>query len=209
MKKIVVAYNIIWWIIVLIHLCSIIWFVLGNTANFQRGIDLETTVILMVFGIPSLILITWSLFMLKNGGVKSPYSILGVTCLLVIMIFLSVPLYKNVNTSGWLTENIKVDTVQVTADNKYEYHTELVNTFQRNSLTRLYLKSLTSNEEVRIKLDLPRVSGISWSSKENYFIKLQPTEHENKYILKTQKFSPFPEATFEIDAKEGKAIRLE
>lgn len=209
MKKIVITFNVIWWIIVAINLGSIIWFVLGNTSNFQRDIDLEKTVILMVFGIPSLILLTWSLYMLKNGGVKSPYSILGVVFLLVIMIILSVPLYKNVNTSGWLTENIKVDTVQVTADNEYEYYTELVNTFQRNSSIRLYLKNLTSNEEVRIKLDLPRVSGISWSSKENFFTTLQPTQHEGKYILRTQKLSPFPEATFEVDVKEAKAIRLE
>lgn len=209
MKKIVVAFNIFWWICVAINFGSILWFVLGNTANFQRGVDLVTTVIFMICGVPSLILLMWSLYMLKNGGLKSPFSMLGVTCLLVIMISLSVPLYKNVNTSGWLTENTKIDTMQVTADNQYEYYTELVNTFQRNSSIRLYLKNLHSNEEVRIKLDLPKVSGILWNSKENYFTTLQPTAHEGKYILKTQKLSPFPEAIFEIDIKEGKAIRLE
>ena len=209
MKKIVVTFNTIWWICVAINLGAIIWFVLDNTANFQRGVDLVTTVIFMFFGIPSLILLSWSLYMLKNGGVKSPFSMLGITCLLVIMIFLSVPLYKNVNTSGWLTENIRIDTTQVTADNQFEYYIELVNIFQRNSSIRLYLKNLHSDEEVRMKIDLPKVSGISWNWKENFFTTLQPTGHEGKYILKTQQLSPFPEATFEIDVNERKAIRLE
>lgn len=209
MKKIVFTINVIWWAAVIINFCSIAWFVLGNTANFQRGVDLVTTVLFLLVGVPSLILLAWSLLMLINGGVRSPYSMLGAACLIITMIWLSVPLYKNVNTSGWLTENIKTDTIQVTADNRYEYCIELVNTFQRNSSIRLYLKTIHSNEESRIILDLPQVSGISWNARENFFTILEPTIQEGEYLLTTQRMSPFPEAQFQVSVNDAKAIKLE
>ncbi|WP_339279771.1 hypothetical protein NYE40_08295 [Paenibacillus sp. FSL W8-1187] len=208
MKKITATINIIWWISVAINSCAIIWFVLGNTANFQRNLDLVTTVILAICGIPSVILIILSLFMLKHGGVKSPVSMLGVISMMAIMIFLSKPLYENVNTSGWLTDEINADTKQITADNQYEYDVELVNIFQRNSSVRLRLKSLHSHEEQRIKLELPRVNGLIMNSKENFFTTLQPTDDPNLYILKTLPLSPFPEVKFKVDVKNGKANKL-
>lgn len=128
--------------------------------------------------------------------------------MMAIMIFLSKPLYENVNTSGWLTDEINADTKQITADNQYEYDVELVNIFQRNSSVRLRLKSLHSHEEQRIKLELPRVNGLIMNSKENFFTTLQPTDDPNLYILKTLPLSPFPEVKFKVDVKNGKANKL-
>ena len=145
-----------------------------------------TTVILVMCGIPSLILLAFSLFVLKMGGVKSSFGVLGACCVIILLILLSVPLYKNVNISGWLIEDVDTDSKQITTDNQYEYCIELVNTFQRNSSVRLYLKNMQNNEEIRIKLDQ---TGI--------------------YLLQTQAGSPFPKSTFEINIAERKAIRLE
>jgi len=209
MKKNLTAINTVWWICVYVNVISILWFVLGNTANFQRDIDLVTTVILMMYGIPSLILSSFSLFVLKMGGLKSYFGVLGAFCVIILLILLSVPLYKNVNISGWLIEDVDTDSKQITSDNKYEYCIELVNTFQRNSSIRLYLKNMQSNEEIRIRLNLPKVKSILWKPDNNYFTILQPTNQTGIYILQTQAGSPFPKSTFEINIEERKAIRLE
>lgn len=95
MKKLLTMFNILWWTCVVVNIGSMMWFVLRSTANLQRGIDLVATVILTIFGIPSLILVMYSVYRLKHGGVKSPYSLIGVSVILTIMIFLSVPFF------GW------------------------------------------------------------------------------------------------------------
>jgi len=81
--------------------------------------------------------------------------VLGALCVIILLILLSVPLYKNVNISGWFIENVETDSKQITSDHQYEYCIELVNTFQSNSSIRLYLKDMQSNEEIRMKLKLP------------------------------------------------------
>lgn len=209
MKRVLTAMNIVWWMGVCINVISMLWFVLGNAANFQRDIDLVATVILMIYGIPSFILSGFSVFVLKTGGIKSPFGVLGALCVIILLILLSVPLYKNVNISGWLIENVETDSKQITSDHKYEYCIELVNTFQSNSSIRLYLKDMQSNEEIRIKLKLPKVKGVLWKPVENYFTILQPANQTGIYILQTQTGAPFPKSTFEINIEERKAIRLE
>lgn len=53
---------------ILINLSGVLWFILGSTANFQRGIDLISTVILIYAGIPSILLIVMSAILLFEGG---------------------------------------------------------------------------------------------------------------------------------------------
>lgn len=45
---------------------SIIWFLLGTTANFQRGVDLVTTIKFAVIWLPSVILITLTGIVIKS-----------------------------------------------------------------------------------------------------------------------------------------------
>lgn len=119
------ALIIFWIVVVLFNLSGVLWFVFGATANFQRGIDLISTVILLTHVIPSIILIIVSIYWLaKRRAAINEIKVSIVMILNLFMIALTPSMFKYVNTSGWLTEKITRDTVQLTADGKYEYQIE-------------------------------------------------------------------------------------
>jgi len=201
----------IWILALLINLFAILWFIIGSTANFQREIDVVTTVIFVYCGIPSIIIIILSVILLIKGWPPaSMWGIAGVTILTVCMLLLSLPLFKNVNTSGWLTEKITSDTLQITTDGQYEYQLELVNLFQNNSYARLYIKNVSTDGEKRIPLDLPveEIRGLS-VSKDNHWITLINTDVENMYILRTTEDFPLSGISYEINVGIGETVRVE
>jgi hypothetical protein len=200
----------IWVLAILINLCALLWFVLGSTANFQRGIDIITTVILMYVGIPSCILIIISIILLiKKWPSTLNFSVIVVIFIILTMLSLSPTLIKYVNTSGWLTENIRTDTLQRTEDGKYEYQLELVNLYQKNSYARLYLNSISTDQELRIPLemDVYEIVGIS-IGKVNYWIRLEQTNDPNIYTLRTTKDFPLQDKEYDIDVNKGIAVRI-
>lgn len=133
--------KVMWVITILVNLSGVIWFVLGSTANFQRGIDLISTVILVYLGIPSILLIVVSSFLLlKKWSPSRWWEVIGVFMIMTAMLVLTPHLYKNVETSGWLTEKLETDSIQQTSDQRYMYCLELINLFQQNGSARLYLK---------------------------------------------------------------------
>ncbi|WP_219834744.1 DUF4163 domain-containing protein [Paenibacillus sp. R14(2021)] len=201
--------RVIWIAAVLINLSGVIWFILGSTANFQRGIDLITTVVMMYFGAPSIVLIVVSMVLLLKRWSPLKWGKIGVIGIIICMLWLTPPLYESVNTSGWLIENVQTDTLQKTADGRYEYNIELVNLFQRNSYARLYLKSVSMSAISRIRVDIPlnEIDGLS-IGEVNHWIKLEPYLEEGKYLLYTTEDFPLPGERFEIDVKKGKAVRL-
>ncbi|CAM4211540.1 hypothetical protein L1N85_14045 [Paenibacillus alkaliterrae] len=201
--------RVVWAIAAFINLCAVMWFIIGTTANFQRGIDLVSTVILVYFGIPSLLLIILSIVLIiKAWQPSSIWGVIGVSILILSMLTLSPPLFKNVNTSGWLTEKVTTDTLQVTADGKYEYHLELVNLFQKNSYARLYLRSISTGEELRIPLEMEiyKIKGISLG-RTNFWITLEQTLEPNKYSLRTTKDFPLQDGKYDIDINKGIAVK--
>ncbi|MFB7817162.1 hypothetical protein ACFC0X_23690 [Paenibacillus chitinolyticus] len=201
--------KVLWILAILINLSAIVWFILGSTANFQRGIDLVSTVILVYFGIPSILLIIVSLILLFKGWLPtSLWGIVAVSIIILFMLVLSPTLFKNVNTSGWLSESIVTDTLQITEDGQYEYQFELINLFQKNSHARLYIKSSSTGEEMRIPLDVPvNTINVLSERKMNYWISLEETAEKYKYILYTT--SKFPlEEKYEVDIKKGKAVKV-
>lgn len=135
---------------------------------------------------------------------------MGFLFVILCMIILSITLFRNVNTSGWLHEHITTDTLQVTEDGKYEYQLELINALQNNSYSRIYLKNVYIGEETRIPLDMPinKIKGLS--IKESYYwTKLEPTSNIDTYILETTMEFPFPGERYEIDIKNGEAKKME
>ncbi|NEN87132.1 hypothetical protein [Paenibacillus elgii] len=203
--------RVIWALVILVNLSAVMWFILGTTANFQRGIDLVSTVVLVYFGIPSILLIILSIILLfKRWPSSSSWSIIGVFIIIICMLSLSSILFKNVNTSGWLTENITTDTLQTTADGQYEYQLELINLFQKNSYARLYLKNVSTGEEIRIPLEIPvtNIRGLS-EGKVNYWIALEATSKRDVFILYTTSKFPLPNEKYEIDVKIGKAMKVQ
>nr|WP_217365263.1 MULTISPECIES: hypothetical protein [Brevibacillus] len=199
-----------WVITILVNLSGVIWFVLGSTANFQRGIDLISTVILVYLGIPSILLIVVSSFLLlKKWSPARWWEVIGVFMIMTAMLVLTPHLYKNVETSGWLTEKLETDSIQQTSDQRYMYCLELINLFQQNGSARLYLKNANTREELRIAVDLPltKIQGISWGEVPR-FIKLEPTNDANIYILHTTESFPIPNEKFEIHIQEKTSVKI-
>lgn len=202
--------RVIWVGAILINLSAVIWFILGTTANFQRGIDLVSTVILVYFGIPSILFIILSFVLLFKGGFPSSvWSTVIVSIMILCMLSLSPTLFKSVNTSGWLTENIVTDTLQTTADGQYEYQLELVNLFQKNSSSRLYLKNISTGEETRISLQLPtRDIHMLPNEKMNFRLFLEVTSEQDMYILHTTPQLPTPLEKYKVDVKKKVAVKI-
>ncbi|MDH6348696.1 MULTISPECIES: hypothetical protein [unclassified Brevibacillus] len=202
--------KVMWVITILVNLSGVIWFVLGSTANFQRGIDLISTVILVYLGIPSILLIVVSSFLLlKKWSPARWWEVIGVFMIMTAMLVLTPHLYKNVETSGWLTEKLETDSIQQTSDQRYMYCLELINLFQQNGSARLYLKNANTREELRIAVDLSltKIQGISWGEVPR-FIKLEPTNDANIYILHTTESFPIPNEKFEIHIQEKTSVKI-
>ncbi len=201
----------IWVVAILINLSAVIWFILGTTANFQRGIDLVSTVILVYFGIPSILLIILSIFLfIKRWLPASSWGIVALSVIILCMLSLSPTLFKNVNKSGWLLENVVTDTLQITADGQYEYQFELVNLFQKNSNARLYVKRISDGEEMRISLDMPlnKIKGLS-EEKVNYWVVMDGTSEKDKYIMHTTSKFPLPDRKYKVDLEKREAVKTE
>jgi hypothetical protein len=146
----------IWTTAVIVVFLSFIWFLLGTTACFNRGIDLVTTVIYMYVGFPSLLFIVISIISLKKRWMPNN---IGVQIVLVIIIplislFFARILITSVDTKGWLTESVSSDYTQTTLDEKYEYTLQLINVFQKNSYAQLYLKEKSTKKVIIIPVEI-------------------------------------------------------
>ncbi|MFB5764060.1 hypothetical protein [Paenibacillus medicaginis] len=202
--------KVIWIVAMFVNLSAVIWYILGSTAGFQRGMDLISTLILVYIGIPSLLLVVLSAVLLLKGW--SPSSGRGILFILLIsacMIFLSPILYKNVNVIGWLVEHVTADNLQVTSDGDYEYKLELINALQKNSYARLYLKNISTAKETRIPLEMPiNKIKVLFLGDNRYWVNLESTSKKDIYMLTTTTDFPLPNERFEINVSTGKAIGL-
>ena len=203
--------KLIWIISILANLSGVIWFILGSTASFQRSIDLVSTVILVYLGVPSMILIVFSsvLLLFKKWSPSKWWEFVGVFMVIMAMLLMTPQLYKNVDTSGWLTEKIRTDSLQQTSDHRFDYCMEFINLFQKNGSARLYLKNTKTLEEIRIPLELPikEIKGISWGEI-THFVKLEPTTDSNVYLLTTIDNFPIPNEKFEINVQEKTVVKI-
>ncbi|MMZ57822.1 hypothetical protein D1872_197750 [compost metagenome] len=59
--------KIIWIVPILINIAALIWFILGSTGGFQRGHDIVASAVLIVFGIPSIIILLISMTHIQQG----------------------------------------------------------------------------------------------------------------------------------------------
>lgn len=202
--------RVIWVLAILINLSAVMWFIVGTKANFQRGMDLISTIIFSYFGIPSILLIILSIISLFKGWIpSSPWRIVAVSIMILCMLSLSPTLFKNVDTNGWLEGEVTTDTLQITTDNTYEYQLELINLFQKNSYARLYLKSTSTDEEIRITLDIPVKEIAVLFVEENYhLIMLEATSEADIYILHPTSKLPFPDEKYKIDVKKREAVKV-
>jgi len=209
----------IWIAAIAILVFSLLWFLFGTTAFFQRGVDLETTFLYIIFWTPVLIitLAVVSVLVLKFDWVTSATTIVSGQRLLALFIMLiaigsaSASIHLT-PTEGWLTERVQSDIMQTTPDGKYEYRVEVINKFQKNAYMRVYVKNVTTHSDARIRLDVQPKETIITSAgsypREAWFAMYRASE-DNVYILSTTKFYYTTYAAFEIDMRTNTSNRIE
>lgn len=182
-------------------LVSSIWFLLGATHYFQRGLDLIATAYFAGLAIPMLILILVFTYLLaKKWTPRDKEQRRLLYTLAIINTLFAVVLVGSLYTEGWTNTYTQKDSLQMTDDQKYEYQIELVNLFQRNSYAQLHLRRIESNMQSSIRIDMNtndiNALGVG---KINHWIELKSTASSGKYILRTTEDLGIPEESFMID----------
>ncbi|WP_410512410.1 hypothetical protein PaeBR_20765 [Paenibacillus sp. BR2-3] len=197
-------------VVIIFSTSSFVWFLLGSTAYFQRGMDIIGTTIFWGAGIPVLLFVgLFTILLIKRWTPTSGVEYVGICVGLLLSMLLSAALIQSVSTHGWANEKIESDSIKITADEKYEYRIDLINLFQRNSHARLYLKEVGSGEEMYIPVDIQtrKIVGLG-VKKVNHWVMLEPTGNAFQYILYTTKELGIPEEKFEIDIIAGTSRRV-
>jgi len=198
-------------LVIIFSATSFLWFLLGATAYFQRGMDIIGTTYFWGGGIPVLLFaVVFTVLLIKGWTPTSGTDYVGMCIGLVLTMLLCAALIQSVNTHGWANEKIRSDTLKTSTDGRYEYRIDLINLFQRNSHARLYIKDVTTGEEKFIPTEI-RTRKIKTLAvgQVNHWIVLEPTDESSRYILSTTKELRIPEEKFAIDIRAGTSSRLE
>lgn len=198
-------FKVIWYLAIIANVATFVWFIIGNTANFQRGLDLVGVPTLVVFGIPSIILVVSSILIMKKC-VKPKLWIYAIACIIIYLLIFSVkPMAIAVDKEGWLYDSIMSDPIKITCDGNYSYRLELINTYQRNSKERLYIKDNSTGEEfyilVKIYASRRELNGYSLGIGDWAWALMEPTDVAEHYLLMTTENLEIPTKTFLIDIK--------
>ena len=131
-----IVIKVIWIGAVIAVLVSMVWFILGSTAFFNRGFDLVMTGTFVFFWIPASVFVVVIVVLLKTG--KIPFSMVAQIVVSVVIVAIAVffitTFFRNTNTYGWLRERVeRNNVVQTTEGGRYEYELALINPYQRNS----------------------------------------------------------------------------
>jgi hypothetical protein len=196
--------------IIIFSASSFVWFLLGSTAYFQRGMDIIGTTIFWGAAVPVLLFVgLFAILLIKGWTPTSGGQYVAIFIGLLISILLSAALIQSVSTHGWANEKIESDSVKITADKKYEYRIDLINLFQKNSHARLYLKDLDSGKVMFIPVDIQtgKIVGLG-VKKVNHWVMLEPTDIASQYILYTTKELGITEEKFKIDILTGTSSKV-
>jgi|GEM_PF-1350824 len=205
----------IWTIAVVVVLVAMAWFSLSTSGGFQRGIDLIATGFYAVSWTPGLIFAIWSIIMLKRGRLPKAEESLQMAIVIVLIAgYVSISLFWIVHELGyakiWLVGTFEKDRIQVTSDGKYAYRIELINRWQRNNRTELYVKDISTGEETTMPLDISAEAFGSLGGDRggsSMMSQLAPSEAKNIYILTTTRIFDVS-GVFEIDMEAMAAVKL-
>jgi hypothetical protein len=153
--------KVLWIIATALNFILLAYFWIGATAFFNRAPGASWGYYLVFIGFPVMFLILVSILCLIFGWIPRETSIQIVLAVVII----SVTLF-NIYVAPLPIEpyTIRVDAlrhspsseiiVQTTEDGKYEYFLEVINSSQRNSSARLFVRNVVTGEEVRIPLNM-------------------------------------------------------
>jgi hypothetical protein len=203
----------IWIFATIVNTISLVWFLLGSTANFQRSLDLVGLVTLVLMWVPSLVLVLVSIKLLLNGWVpSSSISYFLFWFMIFNLLSFALPLLDGVDTRGWLYESVETDPIKLTSDGKYEYRIELINMWQKNSHERLFVRNVLTGEEkfIPVEINTDELKGISQGSHQNWaWAIMAPTDDLDHYELSTTENLRMTQKKFLIDVIAGTSRRIE
>lgn len=212
MRIFTVVFKGIWIISVAINIASLLWLVVGSTANFQRSMDIVARYTLFSVGIFSIILITLSIFYLLKTK-KQNIGISGCAIACVFSLLLLGCSYMNqdgVVDKEWFHDSVNQDPIKSTADSKYDYRLEIINRGQKNVRQQLYVKELSTKKEkyIDVHIKMEPSYGYSLGTGDWAWAWLKSTDHVNEYILTTTMELGVPIQSFKININEGSAYLI-
>lgn len=204
-------FKIVWYLAIIANVAAFLWFILGATANFQRRLDLVGFPTLILFGIPSLILVVLSILLIRSSINSNLLTYAFASIIIFSLLYLISPMVEAVRTEGWLKDYIQSDPIKITSDGLYEYRIDLINTNQKDSRERLYLKNISTGEEMFISVDINTkdLKGLTVARKNWAWVLMIPTNEAEIYELSTTNQLHMPKKIFLINVREGTAQRLE
>lgn len=194
---------------ILLNAAMLFWFTYNATAYFQRGMDIIGTSILGMAGFPLILIsILFIMFIFRRRKRKGRIKYIEVVVAFLSIMF-SGCLLIITNDSQWAETRVTSDAVRITTDNRYEYRLDLVNMFQRNAYTRLYLKNTADEEEIYIPVDieLSDIVVISMGDEIQWSV-LESTGNPSQYILSTTDDFPVPEKRFDINVESKTSTEI-
>lgn len=186
--------------VILFSLFLFTMFLLSSTAIFQRQMDIVGTTTLTMIGIPVVILVGIFVTILIRGWKPVVWiDYVGICIGILVVITLSFVLLQSVNMKSWEKERVNVDTLKITDDGRYEYQLIIKNLFQKNVYTQLYLKDISSNEEMYIPINLKLQKLAAIRIENNHWVNLESRDNVSHYIFQTTKELGIPEEEFEVN----------
>ncbi|ODP30224.1 hypothetical protein PTI45_00294 [Paenibacillus nuruki] len=209
MRILTVVFKGIWIIAITINVLSLLWLVVGSTANFQSSMDIVARYTLFSVGIFSIILISLSIFYLIKTK-KQNIGIAGCAVALVFSLFLlgcSSMNQEGVVDKEWFRDSVNKDPIKSTTDGKYDYRLKIINRGQKNVRQQLYVKELATKQEkyIDIPIKMEPSYGYSLGTGDWAWARLKNTDHINEYILTTTSELGVPIQSFKMNTYEGSA----
>ena len=183
--------KIFWMAMTALNFIILLCFYIGATAFFNRGPGMDWHIYFMLVGAPVMIFTVFSIVCFVTGRVPRTDAaqlrlVIALVCITCFIIF-TAPF--PIEREGWLTERVTTQHggIQTTEDGKYKYSLEIINSGQRNSHGRLYVRNVATGEEARIPLNMNNTRPSVFSfNEERAWSHLVPSEVlPSMYILTT------------------------
>jgi len=210
-----------WITAIVVVFLAMIWFVLATSVFFSKRIPFEYIMYFVLVFPAALIFNFVSIWLLASSRI--PSSFFAKICLLLLIIVLAIAfstfLVCNVDIKERMTESVSRDYIQMTPDKLYEYQLQLVDWREKNGYARLWIKDVSTSDEVSIvvAINLSEILGPTAPSNPNttppvstwIWSVMSPTDRESIYILTTTRHLKENIEVFEIDIASNTSRRIE
>jgi len=207
------AIRLIWIALTAFNTFAIVYFVIGVTAGFHRSIFTQgPSGVLTAFIILPLVVLLTTFSIVKQVQCWHTGQFISweaIICILIAVLLASM-MPGAVNPRGWLYDFVSSSKLETSQDRRYEFQFEIVNGNQRNSSDRIFLRDISTGEEIYIALDVER-DYFDGDLLFNGSTMMESSNDSGKYIARVipSKHATWEqEVAFEIDISNRTSRRL-